>query len=460
MTRFSHRLITFTGALALSLAFACGGDDDGDGDGGTTDDGDDDGMTDDGDDGDDGDDDGDGGGVCPDHPNVEEQDGACIIVDADDTQPIVEDLTLTADVEWVLDGPTFIGDDVDTTVLTVEPGTTVFGGAQSFLVIQRGSQIIAEGTADAPILFTSALAEGDRAPGDWGGLVINGRAPVNLGTDVEGEAGSGFYGGDDPEDSSGILTYVIVEFAGYLQDPKNELNGIAFQAVGSGTTVDFLQANMTSDDGVEFFGGTVSLRHVVVTGADDDSIDWVGGWTGAIQYAVAQQLTESGAEADHGIEADNFEDDPIAEPISEPLLANVTLIGREGQTGPGTLFREGTRGQLHNAIITGFGDFCVTTDDLPETQANITDGSLAVNNLVLNCAGGEFSVEAEGLSTDAVFEVADPLIDPVTWLPTVDSLAIGIGPGPDDPFFDEVDYAGAFAEGDDWASAWISTAVE
>src|SRR5688572_24978918 len=178
------------------------------------------------------------------------------------TGPITEDTTFTADKRWLLQGGVFVGDDVDPAAspatLTIEPGTTIFGDTAtlSFLLITRGSKIIADGTADAPIVFTSAKEPGARGRGDWGGLVVNGQAPVN-GCSGDpcvslGEAGTGTYGGSIANDDSGILRFVRVEFSGALIDDENELNAFAFQGVGTGTVIENLHAHMTSDDCIEF----------------------------------------------------------------------------------------------------------------------------------------------------------------------------------------------------------------
>ena len=223
---------------------------------------------------------------------------------------ITASLTLTADKDYLLNGPVFIGDGTAETVLTIEAGTTIYGlkdpGAPGTLIVDRGSKLEANGTKDAPIVFTSDQLEGQRDRGDWGGLIINGYAPIN-GCDeapcsAEGEGSTGSYGGDDPADSSGTLRYVRVEYAGTLFSEDNELNGIAFQGVGSGTTVEYVQVHMNKDDGIEFFGGTVSAKYVVLTGIGDDSIDWTDGWTGNIQYGIVKQYEDDG---DNGIEADN-----------------------------------------------------------------------------------------------------------------------------------------------------------
>ena len=228
--------------------------------------------------------------------SVECADGVCVL-----SGTITEDLTLTADTAWLLRGGVFIGDDENETVLTVEAGTIVYGESSTdgMLVIRRNARMIAEGTADAPIVFTSSKAEGSRARGDWGGIVINGNAPINAcaedseGCEAFGEGGTGWYGGSDADDDSGVLKYVRVEFAGTLVSPDNELNGIAFQGVGAGTEIDFVQVHMNADDGVEFFGGTVNARHMVLTGIGDDSLDWTDGWQGNAQFLVAQQYDDA-----------------------------------------------------------------------------------------------------------------------------------------------------------------------
>ncbi len=255
--------------------------------------------------------------------------GVCVL-----SGVITEDLTLTADTDWLLRGGVFIGDDENPTTLTIEAGTTVYGetSTDGMLVIRRSSRIMAEGSADAPIVFTSSKEAGTRARGDWGGLIINGRAPVNsCGGDYEGdyceaygEGGTGWYGGADAGDSSGVLRYVRVEFAGTLISPENELNGIAFQGVGSGTEVDYVQVHMNADDGIEFFGGTAQVKHVLVTGVGDDMLDWTDGWQGKAQFVVLQQFADAG---DNGIEADNNGDDNEASPRSNPTLSHITIIG-------------------------------------------------------------------------------------------------------------------------------------
>ena len=263
----------------------------------------------------------------------------------------IDDLTLTADKAYILRGGVFIGDDETETVLTIEPGTKIYGesATDGMLIIRRGSKIMAEGTADAPIVMTSSKNPGSRARGDWGGLIINGRAPINAcdddaGTEAceaYGEGATGWYGGNQADDNSGVLKYVRIEFAGTLVSPDNELNGIAFQGVGSNTVVDHVQVHMNADDGIEFFGGTVDVKHIVVTGVGDDSLDWTDGWAGSAQYVILHQHDDNG---DNGIEADNNGENNDASPRSMPVLSNFTIIGspESDASDLGILVREGT----------------------------------------------------------------------------------------------------------------------
>ena len=330
-----------------------------------------------------------GGGIASENTSSEvegiECDGDVCTV----TGELTTDITFTNDKTWRLVGGVFIGDDVEETVLTIEPGTKIVaksqeGGAATFLCIRRGSKIMADGTREEPIVFTSQASVGERSPQDWGGIIINGRAPINVGAEAEGEGGTGKYGGTDPEDSSGTLRYVRVEFAGFPVTPENELNSIAFQGVGSGTTVEYVQTHMGSDDGFEFFGGTVNAKYLVATGIDDDSFDWTDGWTGNAQFLIAQQYAGRG---DPGIEADNNGDANDAAPMSNPTLANVTLVGSpdSDKSDIGMLLREGTAASIHNAVVTGFNDACLNIDH-DVTFGNVADGNLVITNSLLSCA--------------------------------------------------------------------------
>ncbi|MBK5911636.1 hypothetical protein CCR85_09070 [Rhodothalassium salexigens] len=349
---------------------------------------------------------------------------------------ITENLTLTASQTdgtrtiYTLNGAVFIGEDLgpdpdnanpdgQRAVLTIEPGTTVYGqDTDSILVVSRGSELRALGTENAPIVFTSAedvdtqfpdaniagsfgrsqrsfpagSATRDPHSGEWGGLIVNGRAPINVGLETQGEGDSGLYGGTDAADSSGVLNYVQVRYAGFEITPENELNGIAFQGVGSGTSVDRVQVHNNDDDGVEFFGGTVNAKRVVVTGADDDSIDWTQGWQGNLQFAVVVQNPEQLA-SDSGIEADNNSDNFDITPRSNPTIANAVFVGASGTPdggdavandvgGEGWHLRRGTGLTIANAVVTGFdnGQSLEISDDA--TFPNLTFQSIALDSAV------------------------------------------------------------------------------
>lgn len=302
-------------------------------------------------------------------------------------------------ITWILNGPVFIGqDNANSATLTVESGALITASgsaaAPGMLVISRGSKIMAEGSATDPIVFTSSRLKGFRAAGDWGGLIINGNAPINDGDDndatkaggsAEGEGNTGKYGGTDAADNSGVLKYVRIEFGGVLFTADNELNGLALQGVGSGTTLSYIQIHQAADDGIEFFGGSVNVDHLVLTGAQDDSLDWTSGWNGKAQYVIAQQYSV----ADVGIEADNKENGVNNLPRSNPTLANLTFIGK----GPtwvddkgtktykaGALFRRGTDVTMLNSLFANF-----------KTSLDVTHSSGDANTTVFK---GVFTTEA------------------------------------------------------------------
>jgi hypothetical protein len=385
---------------------------------------------------------------------------------------ITEDMTMKAGNEYLLRGGVFVGDDVNETVLTIEPGVTIYGesATKGMLVITRNSKIMAQGTATAPIVMTSDKETGQRSRGDWGGLIINGKAPLNTGSEAYGEGGTGYYGGTDPHDNSGVLRYVRVEFAGREISPDNELNGIAFQGVGDGTTVEYVQVHMNKDDGIEFFGGTCNIKYAVLTGIADDCFDWTDGWTGKAQFIVAQQY---GDDADQGFECDNNGENNTAEPYSSPTIYNFTLIG--APNGPesdiGVLLREGTKGHLHNGIIMGFGEYGLDIDH-QQTFDNITNGELVLNNCLFYGNAEAFATDDDGFD-EQNFATAtmngnqtasqNPVVDPYNlsspnFKPQGQALNHSHKAPPGDGFFDNVSFIGGVDPANDWTQGWITTA--
>ncbi len=303
-------------------------------------------------------------------------DGA-VVTPVDVTADITADTTWTADHIYTLKTHIF----VRAGTLTIEPGVLILGDQGSSLVITQGGRIDASGTAAAPIVFTSSQPAGSRVPGDWGGVVLLGEAVINVtgGTaQIEGfPAGTTgtTYGGTDDTHDCGTLEYVRIEFAGFELAPGNELNGLTVGACGSQTELDFIQVHKGSDDGVEFFGGTVDVKHLIVSQVLDDGIDWDFGWVGRGQFLIVQQSTGS----NQTIEADNNGNANDALPRSMPTLYNVSLIGSNADAGTAdqtqkTHLRRGTAGQMFNVIVAYLADFPVDIDGtstVAQTPANL-----------------------------------------------------------------------------------------
>ncbi len=399
------------------------------------------------------------------------------------------DVSLTNDAHWVLKGRTAVGEDnADSATLYIQRGTTVFGeDGDDFLVVRRGSKIEASGTATLPIVFTSSedMTGGETDIGQWGGLVILGNAPTNLcntGDDadtsdaelascgVAAEGDAGLYGGADSEDSSGTLRYVVVKHAGKALAAGDELNGISFAGVGSGTEVDFIQVHQNLDDGVEFFGGTVSVSHLVLTAIGDDSLDWSFGWTGNAQYVVIKQSADGG---DNAFEADNNEDNPSWTPLTTPTVSNVTIIGADGTNG--VRLRNGTAGTIKNLVVTGGVDYsnCLRVNG-DESIANADAGELTVTHSTVACSSdsafgsdtiGTDTTEAWFLAQDGNSVLADTAalsLDSTGYVPGSDSALLGSGFDAStlDSFFDSTDFQGAFDGESDWTLGWVTVGLE
>lgn len=397
------------------------------------------------------------------------------------TGTITSDTRLTANIAWALSGKVAVGNDnANSATLTIEPGTTVFGkSGADFLVVARGSKIQAVGTASAPIIMTSVndmlgLSD-EESTAEWGGVVILGNAPTNkcdqaalASCQVEAEGEAGPYGGADPEDDSGALKYVQVRYAGFEVLPDNELNGITFAGVGRGTEVEYIQVHNNLDDGVEFFGGTVDAKYVVLTGNRDDSLDWADGWTGRMQHVLVRH-NPNDSKANRGIEADNQSGNFTATPVSKPQIANMTIIGNnfDGEDdSEGILLRAGTAGELYNIIVTGpagMGECFEINSD--ESVTNSGNGEIIFRNSIIDCAEPfKNSVDSNGnvtLNSETWFRaqpgniVADALLG--GYIPAPNSPALNNGynvANNVDPWFDNVSYIGAFDGTTDWTVGW------
>ena len=378
------------------------------------------------------------------------------------------DKTLTAAYVYLLRGAVFVEGGA---TLTIEPDVKIYGeqATNGTLIITQGSKIMANGTADAPIVMSSDAFEGTYARGQWGGLIINGNAPTNQGVTF-GEGDTGAFGGNNPADSSGVLRYVRVEYAGIEFSPDNELNGISFQGVGSGTIVEHVQVHMNQDDGVEMFGGTVNLKYVMVTGARDDSFDWTDGWTGKAQFLVVQQY---GDDADNGFEVDNSSKDNEATPRSAATIYNVTLVG--DPSGPesdnGMLIREGAAGTFANFIVTGFNKVGLDINNAA-THAQADSGKLVIkNSIFFENKKGNFGDEKDDdgfdesnfASSHGNKETDPGLVDPFNKIapdfrPGAGATTVSPAVPPADGFFENVNFIGGVSPSNNWTSGWTTSA--
>lgn len=290
----------------------------------------------------------------------------------------------------VLKGYVYVQDGAS---ITFEAGTIVRSDIteKGALIIERGAKIFANGTASNPVVFTSGKEAGLRAPGDWGGIILLGKATTNRTTEPTIEGGVGRpYGGSDDNDNSGSMTYVRIEYAGIAAQPGSEINGLTFGAVGRGTTIDNIQVLYANDDAFEFFGGTVNCKHLIAFATADDDFDFDFGFRGQIQYAISfrDPAFVDGGDAGNGIECDNDGTSTSATPFTKPILSNFTFVGPNGAANTAAnhnyanRWRRNTRFELHNSILLGYAKagFCV--DGQGTADAYNTGESKFKNNLV------------------------------------------------------------------------------
>jgi hypothetical protein len=296
--------------------------------------------------------------------------------------------------------------------LTIPAGTVCQADTAATLIIDRDARILAEGTPEQPIVFTSLKLEGQRAPGDWGGVIILGRAPVNkVEPLIEGGIIGGSYGGTDPNDDSGVFKYVRIEYCGYRFQLNNEVNGLTMGGVGAGTEIHHVQVSYSFDDSYEWFGGTVDCHHLVAFGGTDDEFDTDFGYAGDVQFAFGMKdatLWDPTGET-NGFESDNDATGTTQTPLTNPHFSNVTLVGPErtdamvGTLAPGHKFqfsgvlRRNTRCSIYNSVIMGYPWGISLRDAL--TQASALTDVLQVRNLSLQASvlePGSATVHDEG----------------------------------------------------------------
>lgn len=298
------------------------------------------------------------------------------------TKDIESDTELEAGKTYTLSGGIHVKNGA---TLKIPAGVTIIAkhdDVVDYILIEQGAKIDAQGTTSNPIVMTSEKKE----PGAWGGIHICGYAHTNAeGGTGSSEIGGAPYGGNNDADNSGTLRYVRVEYTGFAFDEEHEANGITFYGVGNGTTVEYCQAYMGSDDGFEWFGGSVNVKYLVSTDCSDDSFDWTEGWNGKGTDLVAYQEAKAtlGYDCDCLIEADNNENDNAATPVSHPVLKNLILAGN-GESKQGIRLRRGTQADIDNAKVCGKGQPLVVESAL--TNAALKNGTSRLTNMTVTAA--------------------------------------------------------------------------
>ena len=427
----------------------------------------------------------------------------CTVTVSEDAPAVIEDTlegNITADRTFSAANKNFLKGFVyvkSGATLTIEAGSVIkgisvaSGERAASLIIEPGAKIIAEGTVDKPIVFTSDKEPGKRVTGDWGGLIICGNARVNRTNQPTIEGGPGTHYGNTTSDefngeSSGKLKYVRIEFAGYPLEPDKEINGLTFGGVGSGTEVEFVQVSYSNDDSYEWFGGTVNAKHLIAYKGWDDDFDTDYGYTGKLQFLLSVRDKDIADTSDsNGFESDNDGDGSTNTPFTKPVFSNVTLIGPfygkvsdrtqaevEAKTADAANGAKGGKYQaamhlrrnsslnIYNSVFTGWPYGLRATDK--KGQAN--DG-IAIENVIFAGMWKNF-YEDEKVSenffnragNNTVLENTRQIIAKDGDYSSVVADAVK---GADfsklaDSFFEKVTYKGAFDGTNDWTEGWTN----
>ncbi len=395
--------------------------------------------------------------------------------------------------------------------LTLSPGTVIKGDKETkaALIVERGGQLIAQGTATRPIVFTSSQPAGQRKPGDWGGIIVCGRAKNNKKEmTIEGGPRSK-HGGNDDQDNSGVLSYVRCEFAGYPFAPDQEINGITLGSVGSGTKIDHVQVSYSNDDSYEWFGGAVDCSHLVAFHGWDDDFDTDNGFSGKVQFCLSVRNPRIADQSvSNGFESDNNSDGSTEAPVTSCVFSNVTFIGpigqddafsnttayinggewnpnngsRLGQFQSAMQIRRNSNLSCFNSVAMGYPvGLIVENDKGSDTQGAATNGDLKVSRIVFAAMTqlasdankkfgdnlGEFSAayfNTPALGNSYYDAIADLKLNqpnasqsgfdprpkagsPLLGAASFDDAKVASG-------FDRVNYIGAFSESDSWLTGW------
>jgi hypothetical protein len=372
----------------------------------------------------------------------------------------------------------------DTNVtLTVQPGVIVYASGASFLNVNRGNFIQASGTAERPIIFTSRDnvlgLNNDNSSGQWGGVVLSGRAPVtdclaagaapgtvNCERQVEGAATPAVFGGATPAGTSGALRFVQIRFSGFVLSGNSELQSLTTGGTQQGTVFENIMSFNSSDDGVEFFGGYVNMKRLIVVGAEDDGIDTDTGVKANIQYVIVVQNNNT---HDTIIEADS-DDLRDALPRQNTRIANFTFIAGAPAADGGAMIRlrGGTDYALINGLLVSPQDECIRIQHAETVRAAdpaLDDvGPPIFQSVAMQCAATPFigSAPVTAQQVQDIFVGGSPN-NTFTYTPTLtnlfinganESAIVAINPATLSTFFDATDYVGAVRPGDTWYQGW------
>ncbi|HWQ81687.1 MAG TPA: T9SS type A sorting domain-containing protein [Ignavibacteria bacterium] len=408
---------------------------------------------------------------------------------------ITSNVTLNSSTKYILKGFVYVKSPA---TLTIPAGTVIYGDKSTTgtLIIERGGKISANGTSAQPIIFTSRIPAGQRGPGDWGGIIILGKARINTVSGADTAAIEGlppavqpaYYGGNDDNDNSGIMRYVRIEFPGINLTgvSGNEINGLTMGAVGKGTTLEYIQVSYSGDDSFEWFGGTVNCRYLISYKGVDDDFDTDNGFRGNCQFLLAVRDSNiADISGSNGFESDNNANSPnnFNNPRTQPVFSNVTVVGplRIPSTPINANFKRGlhirrnSKLSLYNSIVMGFPTG-IRFDGTGVSNA-FTGDSSAVKNVIfagntvladtaaMNGNGfngvnfiNTSSFQNRVLTTNSDVMLTNPYgFENGNWQPSSGSPALTGSSFSwtqlTDPYFTQTTFVGAFGPAN-WASNW------
>lgn len=414
---------------------------------------------------------------------------------------------------YLLKGWVYIANGAE---LTIEPGTVIKGdkSTQASLIAERGGKLIAQGSADQPIVFTSAQAAGERKPGDWGGIILCGKARNNQ-QEMQIEGGPRTkHGGYDDTDCSGVLSYVRIEFAGYPFRPDQEINGLTLGSVGSNTKVDHVQVSYSNDDSFEWFGGCVNCKYLIAYKGWDDDFDTDNGFSGNVQFGLAVRDSHIADKSQsNGFESDNCADGSLVEPYTTATFSNITFVGPKldgqfqnttdyitagsvypnngsalGKFQAAMQIRRSSRLNCVNSVAIGWPIGLILDQEKGNTQDQAKAGALKLQNLWfagMDAVGTDANkvyddvlvtgydenkkavLDNTQASYSSTFFKAQPgnkyldswtsLLLDANYMPQVGSPLLNAASFSGmDSWFSSVAYVGCFNAGDNWTSGWTN----